>query len=138
MSGKKVFVDSNIFLYLLESPSDKKEEASRVLRSRPFISPQVIFENVNVAKKKFGLSKEESLAHGEKLLSDCFLILDTEKTVRKALELIRKDSLQVYDSRIIASALEAECDLLYSEDLQHLRVFEGKLTVVNPFIITTT
>jgi predicted nucleic acid-binding protein len=135
MSVDKVFVDSNIFLYLLESPSDKKEEATRILNSRPFISSQVIFENVNVALKKFGLSKEEALGHAEKLLSDCILFLDTENSVRKALELIRKDSLQVYDSRIVASALEADCDILYSEDLQHLRVFEGKLTVVNPFII---
>ncbi|MBV6438677.1 MAG: PIN domain-containing protein [Haliscomenobacteraceae bacterium CHB4] len=135
MSGKKTFVDSNVFLYLLESPSDKKEEATRVLQSRPCISPQVIFENVNVAIKKFGLSKEKALAHGEKLLSDCVLVLDTEHTVRKALELIGKDSLQVYDSRIVASALEADCEILHSEDLQHLRVFEGKLTVVNPFII---
>lgn len=135
MSDKKTFVDSNIFLYLLESPSDKKEEATRILQSRPFISPQVIFENVNVAIKKFGLSKVEALEHGEKLLSDCILVLDTEQAVLKAIELIRKNSLQVYDSRIVTSALEADCNILYSEDLQHLRVFEGKLTVVNPFII---
>lgn len=73
--------------------------------------------------------------HGEKLLNECALFLDTERSVRKALELIRKDFIQVYDSRIVASALEAGCDVLYSEDFQHLRVFEGKLTVVNPFII---
>ncbi|MBX2892137.1 MAG: hypothetical protein KF734_14515 [Saprospiraceae bacterium] len=26
-------------------------------------------------------------------------------------------------------------NILYSEDLQHLRIYEGKLTIVNPFII---
>ncbi len=135
MSDKKNFADSNIFLYLLESQSDKKEKAFKILLSRPLISPQVIFENINVAMKKFGLRKADAVQHGEKLLSECILFLDTASSIRKAFELIRQDSIQVYDSRIVASALEAGCDVLYSEDFQHLRIFEGKLTVVNPFII---
>jgi hypothetical protein len=32
-----------------------------------------------------------------------------------------------------ASALEAGCATLYSKDLQHLQVVEGRLTVWNPF-----
>lgn len=135
MSDKKVFVDSNIFLYLLDNQPDKKEKASKILLSQPIISPQVIFENVNVAIKKFGFGKLDASQHGEMLLQECILFLDTENSVRKALELLRNDSLQVYDSRIVASALEAGCEILYSEDFQHLRVFEGKLTIVNPFII---
>ena len=123
MSDKKIFVDSNVFLYLLESESEKKDQASKILLSRPLISPQVIFENINVAMKKFGLSKADALQHGEKLLHECVLFLDTESSVRKALELIRKDFIQVYDSRIVASALEAGCDVLHSEDFQHLRIF---------------
>jgi predicted nucleic acid-binding protein len=35
---------------------------------------------------------------------------------------------------IVASALLAGCDSLYSEDLQHGQVFDGQLTVVNPFL----
>jgi predicted nucleic acid-binding protein len=42
-------------------------------------------------------------------------------------------NLSVYDALIVASALEAGCDRLYSEDLQHGRVF-GALTVRNPFL----
>jgi len=135
MSDKKVFVDSNIFLYLLESYSEKKEKALKILLSQPIISPQVVFENINVAMKKFGFSKVDAVQHGEKLLNECTLFLDSESSIRKALELIRKDSLPVYDSRIVASALEAGCEVLYSEDFQHLRTFEGNLTVVNPFIV---
>jgi predicted nucleic acid-binding protein len=33
---------------------------------------------------------------------------------------------------IVASALEAGCDTLYSEDMQHGRAFGG-LTIVDPF-----
>ena len=36
---------------------------------------------------------------------------------------------------IIASALENECEVLYSEDLQHGQVIDDKLRIVNPFVI---
>jgi predicted nucleic acid-binding protein len=39
----------------------------------------------------------------------------------------------VYDSMIVASALLAGCETLYSEELQHRQVIDGKLTVLNPF-----
>ena len=38
-----------------------------------------------------------------------------------------------WDSLIIASALENECDTLYTEDMQDGLIIEGKLTIVNPF-----
>ncbi|MGQ0622235.1 MAG: PIN domain-containing protein [Panacagrimonas sp.] len=44
-------------------------------------------------------------------------------------------SISYWDSLIIAAALHAGCTLLYSEDLQHGQVFEGSLTVVNPFVV---
>lgn len=38
-----------------------------------------------------------------------------------------------YDSLIVAAALEADCRILYTEDLQHGRQFD-KMTVRNPFL----
>ena len=40
-----------------------------------------------------------------------------------------------YDSQIIAAALAAGCDVLYSEDLQHGQVIDGSLTMINPFAL---
>ena len=39
-----------------------------------------------------------------------------------------------WDGLIIASALEANCNTLYSQDLRRGLVIENKLTIVNPFI----
>ena len=33
---------------------------------------------------------------------------------------------------IVASALEAKCEILYSEDMQHGQIIEGKLKIINP------
>jgi predicted nucleic acid-binding protein len=38
-----------------------------------------------------------------------------------------------YDALIIASALEAGCATLFSEDLQDGQVINGRLTIRNPF-----
>jgi predicted nucleic acid-binding protein len=42
--------------------------------------------------------------------------------------------LNYWDALIVAAALLAGCDTLYTEDLQHGQVIEGRLTVVNPFL----
>ena len=39
-----------------------------------------------------------------------------------------------YDSLIIASALENDCAILYTEDLHHSQVIDEKLAIINPFI----
>jgi predicted nucleic acid-binding protein len=41
--------------------------------------------------------------------------------------------LSFYDALIVAAAIEAGCDILYSEDMQHGRTIGG-LAVVNPFL----
>jgi predicted nucleic acid-binding protein len=41
--------------------------------------------------------------------------------------------MSFYDALIVASAIEAGCDILYSEDMQHGRVL-GELTIRNPFV----
>ena len=44
-----------------------------------------------------------------------------------------KYKLQFYDSLIIATALENNCSVLYSEDMQHGFEIENTLTIINPF-----
>ncbi len=51
----------------------------------------------------------------------------------EALQLSTKFSLSWYDSLIVAAALEGQCEILYSEDLQHGQQF-GDLRVDNPFL----
>jgi len=40
----------------------------------------------------------------------------------------------VFDGIIIAAALEADCDIIYSEDMQNEQVIESTLKIVNPFV----
>jgi len=49
------------------------------------------------------------------------------------LALARDHGLSIYDALIVVSAIEAGCDILYTEDMQHGRTI-GDLAIVNPFL----
>lgn len=50
-----------------------------------------------------------------------------------ALKIAQQYGFGIYDAMIAATALEANCSTLYSEDLQDGQVIDGKLTIRNPF-----
>ncbi len=54
---------------------------------------------------------------------------------RKAFELRSNYSLSFWDSLIAASALDASCETLYTEDMQHGLVINNKLSITNPFVV---
>jgi predicted nucleic acid-binding protein len=51
----------------------------------------------------------------------------------QACQIAGKYGFSLYDSLIVAAALESNCSVLYSEDLQDGQAIEGKLTVKNQF-----
>jgi predicted nucleic acid-binding protein len=57
-----------------------------------------------------------------------------EITIRKSAEIAVRYQFSNWDSLIIAAALLADCDILYSEDMQHKQVIDSTLTIVNPFL----
>ncbi len=65
----------------------------------------------------------------------CRVEIVTPATMLRALDISGRYGLSWFDSLIVASALEAGCDSLYTEDLQHGQVLEAKLTVTNPFLV---
>lgn len=99
-----------------------------------FISPQVIFECLNVCMKKRKLDRKTALSFATFLLKSSYLQPENESVVETALFSFEKYSLQVFDSKIVAAALHAGCSILYSEDMQHGLVIEKKLTIINPFL----
>jgi len=134
MSDRLVFLDSNVFLYLLDKEEEKKIIARALLDTNPVISKQVINENVNVALKDFKLSREKAIEHAENLADRCLVKTISLNTIKIAYSVLLKYRYSFYDCLIVASALENNCSILYSEDMQHKQLIEKKLTIINPFI----
>ncbi|MBS1533005.1 MAG: PIN domain-containing protein [Bacteroidetes bacterium] len=130
----EIFIDSNIILYLLDVDKHKRSIAQDLLLKRPCISAQVLTESANVCKRRFKYTKEQLLNLWSDLLTDCLLVQTDSRTFITAITLSKKYDFQVYDALIVASALNSECGVLYSEDMQHNMLVENKVRIVNPFI----
>jgi len=133
MTAPKIFLDSNILLYLMDKDVEKKLIIMSILSPTFMISTQVISENVNTCLRKFKLSKKEAFGYGKKLISILSVKNISTTTIEKAFIISEKYNYSYWDSLIIATALENGCDILYTEDLTDGQIIEKKLKVVNPF-----
>lgn len=135
LTNDKIFADSNILLYLLSDNITKKEVAKEILKAYPIISTQVVSENINVLFKKFSkLSLAQIEQHKNLIITYCKVVPVNIPTIEKTFELKKRYQFNWYDCTIIASALLEECNILYSEDLQHLQFIEKQLKIINPFV----
>ncbi|MCK1759330.1 PIN domain-containing protein [Bradyrhizobium sp. 137] len=127
------FFDSNILIYAYSTDA-RRQRALTTIAGGGAISAQVLNEFTNVLRKK---QKQDWLVIDAAVQSLSFRFPDivplTSDTHAAALALARDHSLAFYDALIVAAAIEAGCDTLYSEDLQHGRSIGG-LTIVDPFL----
>ena len=133
--NKIIAVDTNILIYLYDNVNgDKRSIAKNIISEDPNISAQVISEYLNTLKRLLKLPKQELLIKAARLFADCNITPITSNTLFLASELTDKYQFQLFDSIIVASALESRCDILYSEDMHHGLIVNNKLSIVNPFI----
>ncbi len=126
------FFDTNILVYA-QQDGNKAETARALLAGGGLLSVQVINEFAAVCRRKMGLDWPRIIEAVDDVLATVeFPLPLTLETHRAALTLARDHGLSFYDALIVASAQEAGCGTLYSEDLQHGRKFAG-LAIVNPF-----
>jgi predicted nucleic acid-binding protein len=135
MSEIKFAVDTNILIYLFDNLENKKTIISeKLIVERPVISAQVISEFINVLKRKNLVEKSNILSVVGNILNNLAVQCVNYTTIKLGEQLVNKYQLQVFDAIIVASALESNCEVLYSEDLQHSQTFEGRLRIINPYL----
>ena len=128
------FLDTNILIYALAQDDARTPVAERLLSQGGVISVQVLNEFAAVARRKLNLSWPDTTAALEAVRALCEPPLPlTLELHAAALAIAQRDNCSLYDALIVAAALHGGCDVLYSEDLQDGRVFDGRLTVRNPF-----
>ncbi|MDX1959028.1 MAG: PIN domain-containing protein [Leptospiraceae bacterium] len=137
----KVFIDTNIFIYLLlkqntEEGFFKHKKANEFFdgleENSIVISVQILNElYVNLLKNK--IPEIEILNSINDIISDCEVISLELNLIKNAWELKNKYNLSYWDSIVVSSALISECKVLYSEDMQNGLLVEGKLKIINPF-----
>jgi predicted nucleic acid-binding protein len=132
----KVFVDSNIWLYLfLQDKTDKYKIAEEFISKNAdnlmFISYQVINEVTNqLVRNKF--SEEVIKENIEYMYKICTIHNFSKEILLSASSLREKYSISFWDSIIIASALNSGCNTLATEDM-HDGLKIGNMVVKNIF-----
>ncbi len=134
------FLDTNIFVYTFDRRDRQKQARARGLVERALgtgdgvVSSQVVQEFLSVALRKFErpLSNEQALRYLREVLDPLCSVFPNISLYETALSLHRRWRFNFYDALIVAAALESNCKVLYSEDLQDGQEIES-LTVSNPF-----
>lgn len=132
MTGGGAFFDTNIPLYLLSDDPAKASRAEDLLALGGTISVQVLNEFVAVVRRKQLASWPDLEDMLDSIKRVCRVEPLTVATHERALVLAKRFGIPIYDATIAASALEAGCRTLYSEDFQDRQRF-GAMTVRNPF-----
>ena len=133
MSGTDAFFDTNVLLYLLSGDASKAERAESLVVVGGVISVQVLNEFASVASRKLGMSWAEIREVLETIRAVCRVEPISLETHDRGFALCERYGFSIYDSMILASALLAGCDLVFTEDLQDGQCIDGRLTVRNPF-----
>ena len=130
----KAFFDSNVLIYAMVSGDARRERAQQLMEQGGVISVQVLNEFVNVALRKMRMPWDDIIdaLDAVRILFPLpvSITLDTHEA---ALRVAQQYGFGIYDAQIAASALEANCSTLYSEDLQDGQVIADTLTIRNPF-----
>jgi len=131
------FADTNLLVYRYSSQDqDKRAIAARLLSSGEcVISLQVVNEFCNVVRKKFPaqfLLIEPVL---KAIQADLPIAALHREDTFSAVNIAQRHGIPYYDALILACALRLGCQTVLSEDMQHGFVLDGKLTIVNPFIL---
>ena len=133
-----VFLDTNLWVYFFsKNPADKMKKVTEIVDiwlPSLIISTQVLGELYHVLIRKRIFSKLEAQSIVSGLTSRTSATdIDTSKVVQ-AVEVNIRYGYSYWDSLIIATALQMDCSILYSEDMQHNQLIENRLRIVNSFL----
>ena len=132
------FLDTNIFVYMLDGSDDFKRRRAEELVQRSLsrgtgcISYQVVQETLNVAIRKLGFAEDDSRTLLADVLAPLWTVQPSVDLYAQGLGVRARYGFGFYDSIIVAGAIQSGCTRLYTEDLQHGQRIQS-MTIQDPF-----
>ena len=127
-----IFFDTNVIAYMFEADDPRTGPATQLVKSGGVVSVQVLNELVAVLGRKSRMSRRDLLQAPRYVADICDVVPLTEAIHVKALSLVERHQLHIYDANIWASAILSGCEILYSEDM-HAGLTIDSTTLANPF-----
>ena len=131
------FFDTNVLVCMASGDAAKADRAEAAVAAGGAISVQVLNEITNVARRKMQMSWADTHAFLNILRGLLTVHPLTVETHETGLRLAERYGLSTYDAMIVAVALHAGCDTLWSEDMRHGMALDEGLRIVNPFRVAS-
>ena len=134
----KVFLDTNILIYMYaKDDENKRKVAQQVLDDNICLtSIQVLNEISNVLSKKFLLSTMQILSILDNIEMVCDDALPVQReTINTALRIKDRYGFSFFDCLMLASAIEGNCHVIFTEDMSDGQIINETLKIVNPFTL---
>ena len=133
----KIFIDTNLFVYTLDKKDKiKQQHARKILKKivdihQPVISTQVVKEFYVVATNKLKADQIiiKNIIHN---FHNMEIVNNDLDLIEQAIDISVISQISFWDSLIIAAAEKANCEFVFSEDLNPGQTYRGVM-VVNPF-----
>jgi predicted nucleic acid-binding protein len=137
----RFFLDTNIFVYSFDRQAvAKSRRATELIRSalktrKGIVSYQVVQEFFQAALQRFSspMKADEAEHYFGTVFRPLLSVHSSPALYLEGIHLQGRYRLSWYDSLIVAAAIQAECQILMTEDLQHGQRF-GDLRIENPFV----
>ncbi len=133
----KIFLDTNILIYSLDSSNPRKKEISRKYLKKcaedncGVISTQVLQEFFMVSTKKMGVDPltAKSLVHS---FQNFETVLVAPELIENAIDCHILNRISFWDALIVAAAESSRCETVLTEDMNHGQIIRG-VRIHNPF-----
>jgi predicted nucleic acid-binding protein len=134
---EKVFTDTNILIYHFTREPLKYDVTDAIITSSNLelvTSTKVLSEFANICLRKKLVKSNSEIKNHIEAISKLFIVAGlTKEDILMAMEIQKYFKISFYDSLIVASAVNAGCEKLYTEDMHHGLFVRKKMKIVNPF-----
>ena len=128
------FFDSNVLIYLASGVTDKALAAEHILAvPGAVVSTQVVNECASVLRRKYRHDWNAIRDFVDMVAAVASIRPISFETSRRGLILAERYGFSVWDSMIVAAAIEADATTLWTEDLHDGLIVDERLRIANPF-----
>jgi predicted nucleic acid-binding protein len=140
MSDKKKFADTNVLVYAFDSSEPQKQKIAQNLLKNDgskgiiILSTQVLQEFFAVVTRKLAKPLSVDNAYNAVCNFAEYPLVQVDKfLILRAIKRSTSNRVSFWDALIIEAALQSDCEILLTEDMQTGRKIDN-LTIENPFL----
>jgi len=137
VSRTKIFIDTNILIYTVDAHDAEKQIRARsivksvVENDLPVISTQILqeFYSASTTKLKVDPLIAKNLVHN---FGNMEVVPVDPHTIEQGIDISILCRISFWDGLVVAAAEQANCEILFSEDLNNGQTIRG-IKILNPF-----